>query len=164
MASICFRTYATSTTCSRFVSEVFSASCACPTNPPGFPSNGIVINSLSDIFLSSKLSSGGHARHILFSEMKRALPFFTSPLARLGQVTPYSFPCSSTTIMFFAMGIPPLAIENNFYVNTVLYYGCLPLFTNSVYRIYQKKSILPDKFYTKGTPSLSPQSTCPCQV
>jgi len=42
------------------------------------------IESLSVIFLSSKNFFGGHARHILFWDTKRALPFLTRPFARLG--------------------------------------------------------------------------------
>ena len=39
---------------------------------------------LVSILLSSNGLFGGHARHILFSSTKRALPFFTRPLALLG--------------------------------------------------------------------------------
>ena len=36
------------------------------------------------LLISSTFSNGGHARHILFSPTKRALPFFTRPFARFG--------------------------------------------------------------------------------
>lgn len=40
--------------------------------------------SVFDISLSSNFVFGGHSKHILFSSMKRALPFFTRPFALLG--------------------------------------------------------------------------------
>ena len=63
------------------------------------------------IFISSEFSMffGGRARQIVFSSMKRALPFLTSPFARFGKVASYRLPTSSTTCTVFSNGChPPL--------------------------------------------------------
>src|SRR5690606_3517236 len=63
------------------------------------------------MIVSLPWGAGGRVSSMVCSSMKRALPLFTRPRARLGYVDCKGFPASSTTRTFFAMGVLPCCLD-----------------------------------------------------